>query len=51
MKNTVATRLANAPRWIVDNTVTGNTDDFWLLPLDGHLAWQFHAPARTAAAP
>ena len=51
VKNTVATRLVNAPKWIVDNDVTGHGDDFWLLPLDGHLAWQFHAPAHTAAAP
>ncbi len=50
VKNTVATRLADAPRWIVDGDVTGPGEDFWLLPLDGHLAWQFHAPARTAAA-
>ena len=47
-KNTVATRLVNAPQWIVDNVVVGS--DFWLLPLDGSVAWQFHAPARTAAA-
>ena len=50
-KNTVATRLVDAPRWLVNGDITGRGDDFWLLPLDGHLAWQFHAPARTAAAP
>ncbi len=51
VKNTVATRLVDAPKWIVDGDITGRGDDFWLLPLDGHLAWQFHAPAHTAAAP
>lgn len=48
-KNTVTTRLINAPEWIVNNTVTGKGSDFWLLPLDGSIAWQFRPPARTAA--
>ncbi len=43
-KRTVATRLAGAPAWIVENTVTGK--DFWLLPLDGSVAWQFRASVR-----
>ncbi len=51
VKNTVATRLANAPQWVLNGDVTGHGDDFWLLPLDGTVAWQFHAPARTVAAP
>jgi hypothetical protein len=46
-KNTVATRLAGAPDWIVKGDITGN-DGFWLLPLDGSVAWQFYTPARTA---
>ncbi len=47
-KNTVTTRLINAPEWIVNNTVTGKGTDFWLLPIDGSVAWQFRIPARTA---
>ncbi len=46
-KNTVATRLAGAPQWLVDGSITGG-DDFWLLPLDGSVAWQFRGPIRTA---
>ena len=46
-KNTVATRLAGAPQWLVDGSVTGG-EDFWLLPLDGSVAWQFRTPIRTA---
>lgn len=47
-KNTVTTRLVNAPEWIVKNTVTGNGADFWVLPIDGSKAWQFRQPVRTA---
>ncbi len=46
-KSTVTTRLTGAPEWIVTNEVTGH--DFWLLPLDGSAAWQFHQPARTTS--
>jgi hypothetical protein len=46
-KNTVTTRLLNAPEWIVNNTVI--TKDFWLLPLDGSVAWQFRPPTRTVS--
>jgi hypothetical protein len=45
-KHTVALRLVNVPQWIVKNTATA--DEFWLLPLDGHTAWQF-APSKSAA--
>ncbi len=45
-KNTVATRLAGAPQWIVKGDVT--EDGFWLLPLDGSIAWQFRPSAHTA---
>ena len=48
-KNTITTRLVHAPEWIVNNTVTGNGTDFWLLPLDGSAAWHFRTPARTAS--
>jgi len=37
--------MKNAPAWIAKGVVTGN--DFWVLPLDGSLAWQFRAPAHT----
>jgi hypothetical protein len=43
---TVTTRLNGAPAWILTNEVTGK--DFWCLPLDGSVAWQFHRPAHTA---
>lgn len=46
-KGTVRTRLVGAPEWIVKNEVTGT--DFWVLPLDGSVAWQFHLPARTTS--
>jgi len=45
-KGTVATRLAGPPEWIVSNEVPSH--DFWLLPIDGSVGWQFHRPARTA---
>ncbi len=48
-KNSVTTRLVNAPEWIIKNAITGNGTDFWLLPLDGSVAWQFRSPARTAS--
>ncbi|MEP6673118.1 MAG: hypothetical protein ABJF10_28440 [Chthoniobacter sp.] len=46
-KGTVRTRLVGAPEWIVKNEVTG--PDFWVLPLDGSVAWQFHLPSRTTS--
>jgi hypothetical protein len=46
-KNTVATRLVGAPEWVVNNVVVGR--NFWALPLDGSMAWQFRAPARAAS--
>jgi hypothetical protein len=46
-KHTVATRLVGAPEWITKNAVT--RPDFWVLPLDGSVAWQFRIPARTAS--
>jgi hypothetical protein len=45
-KDTVTTRLVGAPEWIVKNEVTSN--EFWMLPIDGSVAWQFRSPARTA---
>jgi hypothetical protein len=46
-KGTVATHLVGAPEWIVKQVVTpGN---FWVLPLDGSVAWKFHRPAKTAS--
>jgi hypothetical protein len=48
-KNSVTTRLINAPEWIIKNTITGKGTDFWLLPLDGSVAWQFRSPARTTS--
>jgi hypothetical protein len=44
-KGTVAIRLAGAPEWIVKKVVT--PDEFWLLPLDGSVPWQFRRPAPT----
>jgi len=46
-KGKVTMRLVGAPEWIVKNEVTG--PDFWVMPLDGSVAWQFHLPARTAS--
>ncbi|MEO8350911.1 MAG: hypothetical protein ABI680_04215 [Chthoniobacteraceae bacterium] len=45
-KDTLSIRLAGAPEWILKDEVT--TNEFWVLPLDGSVAWQFHLPARTA---
>jgi hypothetical protein len=45
-KHTVAMRLIGAPEWIRKNEVT--RPDFWVLPLDGSVAWQFRLPVRTA---
>jgi hypothetical protein len=45
-KQTVATRLIGVPEWITKNEVT--RPEFWVLPLDGSVAWQFRLPARTA---
>jgi hypothetical protein len=39
-KATVSTRLIGAPVWILRNEVTG--PQFWVLPLDGSVSWQFH---------
>lgn len=46
-KGSVALRLAHAPEWIVKNEVTGG--EFWLLPLDGSVAWQFHKAAHVTS--
>jgi hypothetical protein len=46
-KGTVATRLAGAPEWIVKKVVA--PDEFWMLPLDGSVAWQFRRPVHAAA--
>ncbi len=48
-KRSLTTRLANAPKWITDNVVTG-ASDFWLLPLDGSASWQFGAANPGTAA-
>ncbi len=40
-KNSVTTRLINAPKWITENRVTGDSADFWHIPIDGSAAWQF----------
>ena len=47
-KNTVTTRLVNAPEWIENDTVTRPGTGFWLLPIDGSVAWQFRPPTRAA---
>lgn len=44
-KNSVTTRLANAPEWIVKGEVAPTA--FWVIPLDGSAAWKFHQPAQT----
>jgi hypothetical protein len=49
-KRTVSTRLVNAPKWVVENAVTGSGDDFWLVPIDGSVAWQFRSPVKGVAA-
>jgi hypothetical protein len=46
-KKTVSTRLDHAPEWITNHTVA--PDDFWILPLDGSVAWQFHRPKNTTS--
>lgn len=46
-KATVTTRLVGAPEWIVTHVVT--PADFWCLPLDGSVAWQFHKPTQAAS--
>ncbi len=50
VKRTVAMKLRNAPKWVRDGTVTGGGDDFWILPLDGSVAWHFHTSAKGTAA-
>jgi hypothetical protein len=47
-KRSVTTRLVNAPDWVVKNAVTA--PDFWVLPIDGSVAWQFRSNAGTTAA-
>jgi hypothetical protein len=46
-KRTVSTRLTNAPKWVLQNSVT--PAEFWVLPLDGSVAWQFRGPAKGVA--
>jgi len=48
LKRTVSLRLHNAPNWIYEGGVTG--DGFWLLPLDGSVAWQFRVRPKSTAA-
>jgi hypothetical protein len=48
VKHTVSIRLANAPQWIVEQVVA--PPEFWVLPIDGSVAWQFRTPSRTVAA-
>jgi len=50
VKATVSTCLVNAPLWITRGDVTGNGGDFWVLPIDGTVAWQFRLPATGTAA-
>lgn len=46
-KKTVSTRLVGAPQWIVEKWVAPN--EFWILPLDGSVAWQFHRDAKVTS--
>lgn len=46
-KATVSTRLVGTPDWILKNEVTKS--DFWCLPLDGSVAWQFHRPVQAVS--
>lgn len=44
-RNSVTTRLVNAPEWIVKGEVAPPA--FWSIPLDGSVAWKFHRPTQT----
>ncbi|HSI15180.1 MAG TPA: hypothetical protein VK961_24215 [Chthoniobacter sp.] len=46
-KAMVATRLVGPPEWIVKNEVA--SPDFWCLPLDGSVSWQFHRSDQATA--
>jgi hypothetical protein len=46
-KGTVSPRLTGAPPWIVTGEVAPG--EFWLLPLDGSVAWQFHQAAHVSS--
>jgi hypothetical protein len=47
-RRTVSIRLTNAPRWVYKGDVVGS--EFWVLPLDGSVPWQFRAREKTTAA-
>lgn len=49
VNRTVTTRLANAPEWILNKDVTAG-DNFWVLPIDGTVAWKFGAKVKGTAA-
>jgi hypothetical protein len=44
----VRTRLVNAPWWITRNSEEVPAE-FWTIPLDGSVAWQFHRPKNTTS--
>jgi hypothetical protein len=46
-KLTVSIRLARAPRWVYKGDVVGS--EFWVLPLDGSVPWQFRSPDKKTA--
>lgn len=49
VNRTLTTRLVNAPEWILNKRVTAG-DNFWVLPIDGSVAWKFGAKAKGTAA-
>ena len=48
VEHTLSIRLTKAPKWVYEGEVAGA--DFWVLPLDGSVPWQFRAPEKTMAA-
>ena len=46
-RNAVSIRLSHAPKWVYDGDVTG--PEFWVLPLDGSMPWEFGAREKTLA--
>jgi len=43
----VSIRLINGPKWVYEGDVAG--PDFWVLPLDGSVPWQFRTAAKATA--
>lgn len=46
-KDAVFLRLAGAPEWILKGDVAPN--EFWCLPIDGSVPWQFRLPGKAVA--